>query len=170
MKPSSVSFSFRSLLQTCFYGLTASTAVIALLYPEQSVTFLAQNFDFWIAGEFIVVCSMAAFLGCRPRTRRTRLQLLAFFIVLLLAPIIIFQQWILGAYMLINLIVRAFTQQLATTSVQASVALHVGAILASFFIPILVYDLGIDITGGVWWVIIYYGLLTLVGSFTVVRK
>jgi len=66
MKLSSVSFSFRSLLQTCFYGLTASTAVIALLYPEQSVTFLAQNFDFWIAGEFIVVCSMAAFLGCRP--------------------------------------------------------------------------------------------------------
>ncbi len=146
--------------------------MFALLYPEQSVTFLSQNFDFWIAGEFLVICSMAAFvnIGPSPATKRTRTQLLAFFAVMMIAPIVIFQQWILGAFMLVNLVIRALATRFVTECVKSTIGVNALVVLASFFFAILLSDIWIEIVDGVFWVALYYGLLTVVGVVSLLRR
>ena len=179
-----------SFAEIAFYAGTAVTAYLALRSPVLYTTFLGQSFEFWMVSEFLAIHS-TGMLSAHAREKfgtRVVLSLSAFYLIFMMVVTIIFSQWVLGAFMLGMLAVRA-TKTL-TNPQSAGIDLFIRTLVFLFtlftagivihFFGILIPDLVstsdpaymelMGKSGFVIWVVEYYGILALIGVVLMAKQ
>lgn len=169
------------LIEIGLYASFAATAYQALAAPREHVLFLAQSLEFLIVAELLVIHSIGMFsAGARKKFGiNAALALFVFYATFMTVVTVIFSQWLLGAFMIATLVVRALRSYFYPQDAGIGLPIRIVVFLfAAFTAPIAISIIGGIIpdlvatsdpaymaimgkSGFVVWVIEYYALVAL---------
>jgi hypothetical protein len=189
MNTSRILSTLTNLLEIGLCASVAVTAYQALSAPAEHATFLSQSFEFWLVAELLSIHSVGMF-STRAREKfslRTTLLLFFFYVAFMAVVTVVFSQWLLGAFLIATLTVRAIRSYYKPETAGTDLAVRAVVFLFTLFtatfaiefmgriIPDLVatsdpaYMAIMGKSGFVVWVIEYYALVALL-SFVVLVK
>ncbi|CAN5706660.1 hypothetical protein BH11PAT2_BH11PAT2_06140 [soil metagenome] len=171
-----------------FYASTVVVVILALRSPAEYGKFLDQNFEFWIVAEFLAIHSVGMFSGfSKVIPKFTQYSIFALYLLFLSVIAVVYQEWILGLFMVANLAIRFWRAKTAPSEVNSQIVPRTLIFLFTLFTFALVgglitllipdyaatsdpvYMKAMNKVGPLGWVIEYYGFLTILGLWGLLK-